>query len=224
MQKASSPTASLLDWRVVGGVLCIHAGILASLQLSFDFLKKDIPLEITVEISADTQVIAGAEKAVRSQAIQPEKKLAKTKQEKSPETVENKKSSDALVERVQPNSSSTSVEPPASSPMTAGGMESAQRVRPDVSAKITKNPKPIYPKQAYENREEGTVILNVEVLESGKTGRIYLAKSSGVSALDVSAIEAVKLWEFSPARAGNQVVKQWVQIPVKFSLFREGVR
>jgi TonB family protein len=208
---------AIFDWRVALCVSLVHLAFFLGSSFSFDFLKQEKPLEIAIEISGVTSVVAGATEA--RQAVQGDV-VPKDKKSVTPEVKKNKpKTSEesVLSEPAQaPSSSATSSQPA----VQAGGMEAAPQVRPDVSARVTKSPKPIYPKKAFEDGVEGTVLLNVEVLETGHTGRVVLAKSSGVSILDISAMEAVKLWQFAPAKAGGRVVKQWVQIPIKFSLAR----
>jgi protein TonB len=208
---------AIFDWRVALCVALVHLVFFLSSSLSFDFLKQEKPLEIAIEISGASSVVAGATQV--RQAVQGNE-APKDKKQVTPEVKKSKPkpSEDSILSEVPTTPSSSGN--PAQPAVQAGGMEAAPQVRPDVSARVTKSPKPIYPKKAFEDRVEGTVLLNVEVLESGHTGRIILAKSSGVQMLDVSAIEAVKLWQFAPAKAGGRVVKQWVQIPIKFSLAR----
>lgn len=228
MNQARAPEMTLLDWRIVAIVLMVHAGFFIGTHLSFDFLKKEPPLEIAIEISGVSSVVAGAKESTQAREAITEKKVSQAPKEVKREIKQPNSPLNHQAEVTQPvtntSSSGATSTQSAQAAVQAGGMESAPQARPDVAARVTKNPKPIYPKKAYEDREEGTVVLNVEVLESGKTGRINLAKTSGVASLDVSAMEAVKLWQFVPAKAGGQVVRQWVQIPIKFSLAREGAR
>jgi protein TonB len=80
------------------------------------------------------------------------------------------------------------------------------------------NPKPKYPSEARRAGQEGTAILRVEVLFSGKVNKIVLEKSTGFELLDKEAVEAVRNWKFSPARKGTRSVTAWVRIPIEFSL------
>jgi len=80
------------------------------------------------------------------------------------------------------------------------------------------NPKPPYPEEARRRGYEGTVRLEVEVLASGKAGRVGVKKSSGYAVLDQSALKAVKEWRFIPARFGTVPVKSTVIVPVTFQL------
>jgi protein TonB len=80
------------------------------------------------------------------------------------------------------------------------------------------NPKPRYPRQARNAGREGTVMLRVEVLFSGRVGRIRVDKSTGYTILDAAAVEAVKRWRFTPAKRGSRSVTTWVLVPIEFNL------
>jgi protein TonB len=80
------------------------------------------------------------------------------------------------------------------------------------------NPKPPYPEVARRRGYEGTVRLKVEVLASGKVGRIWVNESSDYEVLDRSALKTVKDWSFIPAQYGGIPVKSTVIVPVTFQL------
>jgi protein TonB len=75
---------------------------------------------------------------------------------------------------------------------------------------------PEYPRWARQANIVGTVILEVEVLANGKPGAIEVKKS--LSGFDDAAINAVKQWEFQPAKNNGQPVACWVIVPVEFNL------
>lgn len=76
----------------------------------------------------------------------------------------------------------------------------------------TYNPKPHYPGVARRRGYEGKVVLEVEVLATGKVGQIKIAKTSGFEVLDRAALKRVKTWTFRPGR------KQLVTVPIIFDL------
>lgn len=84
----------------------------------------------------------------------------------------------------------------------------------------TKNPRPVYPSEAFFAGVQGEVILEVEVFADGSPGTIRLLRSSGSELLDNSAISAVRKWEFSPAIENGVTVTQFVEIPIHFRLLR----
>jgi protein TonB len=98
--------------------------------------------------------------------------------------------------------------PPAPKPVTP----------PSASAGYLKNPAPEYPSLAMRRGWEGTVLLRVHVLASGKPGEIQLQKSSGRDQLDDAALAAVKRWSFVPAKQGDVAMDGWVSVPIDFKI------
>ena len=89
---------------------------------------------------------------------------------------------------------------------------------PSFRADHLANPPPAYPRRARRDGIEGTVMLKVLVTAAGAAGRVEVETSSGSSALDRAALNAVKTWRFVPARRGEESVDAWVRVPVKFRL------
>lgn len=79
-------------------------------------------------------------------------------------------------------------------------------------------PKPDYPERARREGWEGTVLLAVLVDRRGGSKTVEVSRSSGFQLLDRAAVEAVKLWRFHPAHAGETKIASWVKIPVVFRL------
>ncbi|MBR02251.1 MAG: hypothetical protein CL394_02870, partial [Acidiferrobacteraceae bacterium] len=72
---------------------------------------------------------------------------------------------------------------------------------------VAGNPKPVYPRLAIRRQLEGTVILTIDVLPSGKVTNISVETGSGFSLLDQAAIKAVSQWRFTPAhRVGTPTI------------------
>ncbi len=80
------------------------------------------------------------------------------------------------------------------------------------------NPPPEYPEMAKQMRQEGLVMLAVDVDREGMPGQVEIKKSSGFRLLDQAAIKAVRHWKFQPGRIGDLPVESKVEIPIKFSL------
>jgi protein TonB len=94
----------------------------------------------------------------------------------------------------------------------------APMASPDVGPKPTSSPKPPYPLTAFKAKQEGRVVLELEVLEDGAVGQVRLAQSSTVESLDESALATVKKWKYSPAQKGGQIVKQWIRVSILFEV------
>ena len=107
----------------------------------------------------------------------------------------------------------------ASSPSKGdGGDKSATITPPGFNAAYLRNPPPRYPVSARRNGEQGTVTLRVLVTREGGASTVSVDKTSGSTALDQAAVEAVRGWKFVPARQGAQAVEAWVLVPVVFRL------
>jgi protein TonB len=104
---------------------------------------------------------------------------------------------------------------PATQPIAVAA---APMAAPDVGPKPTSSPKPPYPLTAFKAKQEGRVVLELEVLEDGAVGQVRLAQSSTVESLDESALATVKKWKYSPAQKGGQIVKQWIRVSILFEV------
>jgi protein TonB len=80
------------------------------------------------------------------------------------------------------------------------------------------NPAPDYPVEARRLRQQGVVLLEVEVSAEGRATGVRVLRSSGFSALDQAAMEAVRRWIFEPARNASLPVPSRVDLPVRFSI------
>lgn len=98
--------------------------------------------------------------------------------------------------------------PPAPKPVTPAS----------ASAGYLRNPAPEYPSLAMRRGWEGTVMLRIHVLASGKPGEIQIQKSSGRESLDDAALAAVKRWSFVPAKQGDVAQDGWVSVPIDFKI------
>jgi protein TonB len=81
-----------------------------------------------------------------------------------------------------------------------------------------RNPKPSYPRIARRRGYEGVVVLKVEILPNGRVGQLRVKRSSGHHILDRSALKTVKQWKFIPAKQGEDPIRIWAEIPIKFEL------
>ena len=86
------------------------------------------------------------------------------------------------------------------------------------SALYRENTPPVYPAIAKLRGYEGVVLVNAEILPDGRVGSTEVSKSSGYAILDKSAMEAVKLWKFEPAKKAGKPFAVRVKLPIKFVL------
>ncbi len=97
----------------------------------------------------------------------------------------------------------------------------AQGAVTDLLPNYLRNPPPVYPTLARERGYEGTVVLEVEVLPSGRCGEARVQRSSGYAILDHAAVQAVRRWRFQPATRWGRPTVVWVEIPITFRLIEE---
>lgn len=128
-----------------------------------------------------------------------------------------------------------SVEP--TRPSTVPGVPSPALSVPDPSARPSTTPavvgetvrvrgipsyrkrfEPVYPALARKRRQEGVVLLRVQLDAAGYVESAVIAQSSGFTLLDDAARAAVRNWEFEAARLNNRPVSSEVEVPVRFEL------
>jgi protein TonB len=80
------------------------------------------------------------------------------------------------------------------------------------------NQPPVYPEDSRAAREQGVVVLRVEVNAEGRASHVAILKSSGYFRLDQSARTAVRDWRFHPALINNTATASEVEVPVRFEL------
>jgi len=80
------------------------------------------------------------------------------------------------------------------------------------------NSAPRYPWSARVNGWQGTVSIRARVNSKGRVGALEVGRSSGYPVLDSAALEAIRRWEFIPARQGSRKVASTIEIPITFLL------
>lgn len=118
--------------------------------------------------------------------------------------------------------------PPASAPAAAVVAEgpptdSAARAPStvsggDLSASMIEAVPPKYPYESRRLKEQGTVLLDVQLATNGAVERISVRNSSGFPRLDKAALEAVRRWRWSPTLRGGQPVAVRGVVEIPFAL------
>jgi protein TonB len=115
----------------------------------------------------------------------------------------------------------TSERPVAAPPPPAAKPVERQVVKtpPSTQGRGARITQPEYPPASRRAGEEGTVQLQVLVLESGRAGEVKVARSSGFPKLDEAAINEVKRnWRFVPGKEDGKPVAMWHTFAVTFRL------
>lgn len=106
--------------------------------------------------------------------------------------------------------------PPA--PQAAASVPSTLGTEVDDPAEPIYNPPPVYPAVALAGRQEGRVVLQLTINPMGNVARVSLLTSSGVTALDQAALEAIRQWRFRPALREGRPVEWTCELPIRFRL------
>ena len=84
--------------------------------------------------------------------------------------------------------------------------------------KLATNAAPPYPAEAILARQQGRVILRVEIAVDGRVLSVHVHRSSNVPSLDQAARNTVRHWRFEPARTNGKAVPFAIAVPVRFQL------
>lgn len=92
----------------------------------------------------------------------------------------------------------------------------------DLPRQLADNTPPAYPHEAYREGKQGTVQLRVTITTAGTVSAISVYKSSGVPALDDSALTTVRTWRFQPAIRRGVAVPLDALVPIRFTIRASG--
>lgn len=107
---------------------------------------------------------------------------------------------------------------PPAPPQDAGSEAAAALLTAAIPASVGRKVDPVVPREARQNRWQGTVVLAVTVSPEGVPALVEVLRSSGRSLLDRAAIEAMWQWRFDPARRGGVPVEERIAIPITFRI------
>ncbi len=77
---------------------------------------------------------------------------------------------------------------------------------------------PVYPELARQRRQQGTVVVEVQLDGNGVQRVRRVLQSSGIESLDQAALDAVAHWDFLPYRENGRARQSRVRLPIRFSL------
>ena len=118
------------------------------------------------------------------------------------------------VSGLMPQTFSTIVAPPPPPPPKK---EPPQRVGGDVlSARLIRQPAPVYPPMARTAKVSGVVVLEVQVDEDGNVTEVKPV--SGPALLRQAAMDAVRQWKYSPTLLNGEPIPVVAEVRVNFSL------
>lgn len=89
---------------------------------------------------------------------------------------------------------------------------------PSSAAHYLQNPRPSYPPMSLRLREQGTVLVDVLVSDTGLASEARLKKSSGFFRLDSAAVSTVLTWRFVPGKRAGVAEAMWFTVPIAFTI------
>lgn len=101
---------------------------------------------------------------------------------------------------------------------TSDGESPAVEAQGDALPRPLENPPPQYPPSAVAARQEGTVILRLQISAEGRVEHLEIVQSSGHLSLDAAAFNAVRMWTFEPAASSGRKVGSVSRMSVHFQL------
>jgi TonB family protein len=119
--------------------------------------------------------------------------------------------SEAVVQIVAPNTAAA----PAEGPTPPSFIRVGGNVQ---STKLIRQPRPVYPPEAKEQRIQGKVQLLAVIAKDGTVKSLEVI--SGDPALTQSALDAVRLWVYQPTLLNGEPVEVQTQIDVNYTLMQ----
>ena len=89
---------------------------------------------------------------------------------------------------------------------------------PSSDAEYLQNPRPVYPPMSRRLREQGTVLVHVQIGVDGRAQKAEIQQSSGFDRLDQAALATVLNWRYVPGRLGGKPEAMWHTVPIAWVL------
>ena len=118
---------------------------------------------------------------------------------------------------VATSGSGVATAPPAKSPPSPSS-QASEGAETDELPRVVSNPAPRYPPDLEAAGITGRVLLRVRVGVDGRAASVRVERSSGTTALDEAALDAVRRWQFIPARRAGKLVARDIGVPVRFTI------
>ncbi len=208
------------------GVIAAHVGLLAMLWQMTTITKPQAPIVLSVSMidpaPEPEPELAPAPAPAPTQLkpiVQPPRLVSQSAPKPNDTTVAvTPQESVATPVPVQESPTQMNTTAVSHTPTIANNAAPPAPSPPRFDAAYLDNPKPVYPLISRRMKEEGRVLLRVQVAANGLAADVEIQTSSGSSRLDQSALETVRRWKFVPARLGSEAVAASVLVPVVFSL------
>ncbi|WBS03502.1 energy transducer TonB [Pseudoduganella sp. SL102] len=94
----------------------------------------------------------------------------------------------------------------------------AEPVRTAAVADFRTCARPVWPKEAVQNKQQGTVTLSFLISDSGAVTDSKVTRSSSFPLLDVAALEGIMKCRFRPSTVDGKPIPAWVQMQYVWTL------
>lgn len=108
--------------------------------------------------------------------------------------------------------------PPAQLPLEKQSPASSDKADVDAPARPASSIRPEYPPRSRLKGEEGTVVVEFDVMADGRASNARVVESSGYRRLDDEAVRTALAAMFIPAKKKGKSVFSRIRLPVKFKL------
>ncbi len=194
-----------LSLRTIALIVAVHAGLFAALVSGDVVPLRSVSTALTVDL-----IPAAASAATPATAAAPVEPRPAPRRPAMPQPAP------VLATAAEAAATTNEAAPPRD---TAPATPAAGVVtQPRFDADYLSNPAPAYPSLSRRLGEEGRVVLRVFVAAGGHPTQIEIRQGSGSPRLDDAALEAVRRWQFVPARRGDEAIAAWVLVPIVFNL------
>ena len=212
----------------------IHASIVFSLSAfgkqsaNYGMAQTVLPVSVNVELVASRPVIE--EKILEAPKEEPiieeikEKEFVLPKKE-NPKKIEPakkifpvKKDVEKKAENVNENQTSQTSSSASAEKISDVNTAGSNHKVTDLQAAYLRNPPPQYPQGSRMSKEQGLVLLLVEISSDGEVDDVSVKQTSGYSRLDRAALQAVSGWVFKPTTVAGIPVADKVEVPIRFEL------
>jgi protein TonB len=103
-------------------------------------------------------------------------------------------------------------------PAQATGASESPATGGDITPpRAVKQTRPKYPQNAFDQKIEGEVVIEVMIDTKGRVTNARVIKS--VPGLDTAAVDSVKKWRFTPALKNGKPIAFTAHLPVSFKIF-----
>ena len=107
---------------------------------------------------------------------------------------------------------------PAAPSEPNGGSRAAGAVSPPGPLDGVRNPEPEYPLINRERGDQGTVVVRLQVSETGQVTEVEIVRTSGHPGLDEAARKAARRWRYRPALRDGVPIPGNIRTAVHFNL------